>query len=491
MARVATLIAALLLVLPSTAAGTFPGANGRIAFDNSPVFSVLSDGSGLLQLASPADFPAVSASGDLVAFSRVGGGGYGIWVVNPDGSGARQVTTDPAPGASNDSRPAWSPDGTRIAFVRNNDLFVMNADGSGSTNLTPPGVFASSVDDPEWSPTGDEIVFGGTDNQIYAINAGGGAPVQLTPAGVSPGNRSNPSWSPDGARIAYSLNAGANAGIWTIDRATAPNEALQVTTGGEMWELSWSPDGTKFGFAMDVGNPAQEELWVVNVDGSGLTQLNVDAGTAMDWGVASTLQPPPAAPVLGERVNVEEVSGTVLVGVRGGGSARAAQKGVDFVPLSDARQIPVGSFLDTKRGTVRLTSAADDQGATQSGTFVKGLFQVLQARSGRDRGVTELRLKGASFNRCRVSGRGRRASAARRRLSSRTVRRLRGDADGKFRTRGRHSSATVRGTVWITSDRCDGTLTQVKRGRVAVRDLRRKRTIVVRTGKRYLARAPG
>ena len=59
-----------------------------------------------------------------------------------------------------------------------------------------------------------------------------------------------------------------------------------------------------------------------------------------------------------------------------------------------------------------------------------------------------------------------------------------------FRTRGRHSAATVRGTVWITADRCDGTLTQVKRGRVAVRDLRRKRTITLTAGKSYLAQAP-
>jgi hypothetical protein len=47
----------------------------------------------------------------------------------------------------------------------------------------------------------------------------------------------------------------------------------------------------------------------------------------------------------------------------------------------------------------------------------------------------------------------------------------------------------VRGTIWLTADRCDGTLTKVTRGRVAVRDFRRKKTILVRTGKRYLARA--
>ncbi len=68
--------------------------------------------------------------------------------------------------------------------------------------------------------------------------------------------------------------------------------------------------------------------------------------------------------------------------------------------------------------------------------------------------------------------------------------------DGRYRTVGRHSSATVRGTIWGTIDRCDGTLTWITRGRVAVREFRRKKTIVVRAGKpgplgtTHLTRAP-
>ena len=72
---------------------------------------------------------------------------------------------------------------------------------------------------------------------------------------------------------------------------------------------------------------------------------------------------------------------------------------------------------------------------------------------------------------------------------SRRIRRLSANARGRFRTRGRHSAATVRGTKWITTDRCDGTLTKVARGSVAVRDFRRKKTIVVKAGRSYLARA--
>ena len=71
----------------------------------------------------------------------------------------------------------------------------------------------------------------------------------------------------------------------------------------------------------------------------------------------------------------------------------------------------------------------------------------------------------------------------------RTIRRLRANAKGRFSTRGRYSSATVRGTSWTTTDRCDGTLTKVTRGTVTVRDLKRRKNITLRQGKSYLARA--
>ena len=66
---------------------------------------------------------------------------------------------------------------------------------------------------------------------------------------------------------------------------------------------------------------------------------------------------------------------------------------------------------------------------------------------------------------------------------------LQGDGKGSFRTRGRNSAATVRGTKWLTQERCDGTLTRVTRGTVSVRDTRARRTVVVRAGRSYLARA--
>ena len=194
-------------------------------------------------------------------------------------------------------------------------------------------------------------------------------------------------------------------------------------------------------------------------------------------------------PELGRRVTVRVVRGRVLVAGRRapatirGGRAGASQKGVKFEPLQGERTIPVGSFLDTKGGTVELVSATGRGARTQSGQFTGGVFQVLQSRARRAKGLTELRMKGGSFKRCRA--RGSRASAA---LSRRRIRQLRANVNGRYQTRSRGSAATARGTIWTATDRCDGTLTSVKRGRVAVRDFRRKRTVIVRAGKSYFAR---
>ena len=205
-------------------------------------------------------------------------------------------------------------------------------------------------------------------------------------------------------------------------------------------------------------------------------------------------------PVLGRLVNVEVLRGRVYVSLPRGVARASATvpglKGRNFVRLRGPRQIPVNSFLDTRKGTVRLSSARDRAGTPQRADFRDGVFQVLQSRRTSAKGLTEARLKGASFRPCRRTSRRSRSrrstllGEAAARGSKRTIRRLRGKSTGRFRTRGRYSSATVRGTDWTVSDRCDGTLTTVRSGRVSVRDLRRKKTIVLRKGKRYLARAP-
>ncbi|MEA2265076.1 MAG: hypothetical protein QOE27_659, partial [Solirubrobacteraceae bacterium] len=216
---------------------------------------------------------------------------------------------------------------------------------------------------------------------------------------------------------------------------------------------------------------------------------------SLDATFTTAADPPPPPPVLGKAVNAQPIAGTVLVLLPGQGHLAQAQahasaaKGVGFIPLTEARQLPVGTIFDTSTGMVRLTSATVVKGQPQTGDFGGGVFKLLQNR--KERGLTELDLvvSAATAKTCPTVGKAA-VAAASKALPKAVLNLLRAsDNKGRFRTKGRYSSATVRGTVWTMSDRCDGTLTTVKRGSVVVSDFRRKRQIVVRAGRSYLARA--
>jgi hypothetical protein len=135
--------------------------------------------------------------------------------------------------------------------------------------------------------------------------------------------------------------------------------------------------------------------------------------------------------------------------------------------------VPFGTVVDTRRGLVRVTAAAA-RGATQSGRFHDGVFQVRQAAGG----VVELALRGGRFPHCE----GACTSVAR------LVRHLWGTASGRFRTRGRYASGTVRGTEWLVEDHLGDTLVRVRKGSALVRDFVRDRDVVLNAGQSYVAR---
>jgi hypothetical protein len=157
------------------------------------------------------------------------------------------------------------------------------------------------------------------------------------------------------------------------------------------------------------------------------------------------------------------------------------------VPLEQlGRPIPVGSTLDTRRGTVRLTAAAGSAGRTQTGHVSQGMFKVLQNRKNP---LTTLSMTGGGLNACsRLPRGGAPKAVAARRSRSRS---LFSSVKGRFRTRGRNSTATVRGTRYLVKDTCKGTLTKVLDGSVTVRDLTLRETRTVKAGHSYLAHAPG
>jgi hypothetical protein len=195
----------------------------------------------------------------------------------------------------------------------------------------------------------------------------------------------------------------------------------------------------------------------------------------------------PGAPAFAQQVNVRPVSGTVLIKLPKGSSAklgdsawiRKAQSG--FVRMTDAMQVPVGAELDASRGRVSMTSSKGATGGVQTAQFYSGRFQALQ--SAREKGLTEVRMTQPLT--CKGTTRAKTTAAARKVRS----RKLWGSGKGRFRTRGRNSSATVRGTTWLQKDTCTTTTTSVKQGVVSVRDFVKRKTVTVKAGRRYVARS--
>jgi type IV secretory pathway TrbD component len=186
-------------------------------------------------------------------------------------------------------------------------------------------------------------------------------------------------------------------------------------------------------------------------------------------------------PVPGKSVAVGLESGKVFITSASGRRTR----------LTGGATIPVGSRIDTRQGRVELTAAATGTGAkTQTARFYQGRFIVRQSRptSRAATLTTDIVLAPASRSQCATARSASAAAVSKKKGPHAVLSKLWGNGKGRFRTKGKYSAATVRGTIWLTQERCDGTLTRVRRGTVSVRDLKRRKTVTVRAGRSYLAR---
>lgn len=229
--------------------------------------------------------PAQSPDGRRIAFTSIRDGNAEVYVMDADGSGARNLTRHPA----HDSAPAWSPDGTRILFVSdrngdreqcrgcgyyNVDIYVMDADGSSVQQLTfDPGMGAGT---PAWSPDGRAIAFASAADGfpgIFAMDADGGNARR-----VSHDERPawSPAWSPDGTRIAYIQSDdedGTHVGVMAADGGGA-RQLTHVTAWHET--PTWSPDGTRIAFGRLGDVPMRYDIFAVWVETGVEEQLTFD-----------------------------------------------------------------------------------------------------------------------------------------------------------------------------------------------------------------------
>ena len=288
-------VSIVLVVLPGTARSAYPGANGMIAFTSNrddpfgAVYTMNADGSGVtrLDLGRTIESPAWSPDGTQLAFASKRDGFDDIYVMDVASGNVRRLTT----GSETDFQPTWSPDGGKIAFVsdrdQNNEIYVMDADGSDQRRLTNnPG----DDGDPQWSPNANRIAFyssrDGFFKEVYVMDAAdGGNVTTIVPGGSI---TDSPSWSPDGSKIAFR----SQGEIYTVDRATGAQTNLTNNASPDR-EPAWSPDGTKIAFVSFRDGNA--ELYVMDVDGSNQTRLTDNGATDSepDW---QPLPPPPPPP---------------------------------------------------------------------------------------------------------------------------------------------------------------------------------------------------
>jgi PQQ-like domain len=405
-------------------------------------------------------------------------GSYDTFVIrvgNLDGTGARtlfnrenyptQLAVDPAAG-----KLYWTNE-------FNGNVRAGNLDGTGATSLyTGEGDIGGVAID---SAAGKIFWTNWNLGTIRVGSLDGAAPAQSLYTGLTDPWMVALLRAPLGTGVPQVAGGGAigqalscSPGSWASDQLSAFLYRAPRSFSYQ-WTLNGAPivGATASSVTVSSAGDYRCEVTATNAAGS-TTQTSAPVTVA-------SLKPP--APLLGRLVNAVPVSGKVFVIIKG-----------QLVPLAGTTQIPSGAEVDALHGTVSLTSATGHGSQTQTGTFGGAVFKVTQAKAGRSKGLTTLKLvegafKGApSYATCKPHKKALDASVAA--SASKTLQLLRASAHGKFRTSGRYSAATVRGTKWTIADRCDGTLTRDITHSVAVTDFVRHKTIVLHAGQRYLAK---
>lgn len=257
-----------------------PGiASTRILFlnDDRRIWRVDSDGAGLVAV-SPAGVsaysPAWSPDGSRVAYMQFSADGAHPIVLQVLATGTRTVL--PTTANTQNITPAFSPDGAGLMFARMGDqgvsLYGANVRDLCCVERLTGGRFAENFS-PAYSPDGRRVVFVSTRSggqQIYAMAADGTDQELLVPFDFGDtGNSNAPDWSPDGATIAFHREVGGAPQVYTFD--LAGRRAKQWTSSGRNEDPSWAPDGRHLVFVSNRTN--RRQLWVVDTETARTRQI--------------------------------------------------------------------------------------------------------------------------------------------------------------------------------------------------------------------------
>ena len=239
------------------------GGNGALAWDiglGDNIGTIMIDSQLFEPGVNGAQQPAWSPDGTRIAFWSYSPPTRGIWVAESDGQDAQQLTFD-------GERPVWSPLGTRIAYINGAlDLCVMDPDGTDQTTLHV-GIDYS----PTWAPDESQIAFSSwngpnTNYDIYIYDFASQSVSQLT---FSPdADEYELSWSPDGTKILYE---GGRSGLEYIFLSD-PGNPVSLNRESSSWSPVWSPDGSKIAFSK-YGTGGRFDIFTINPDGSDLINI--------------------------------------------------------------------------------------------------------------------------------------------------------------------------------------------------------------------------